>query len=267
LNKGIAGVFFIHHNYHHPAARRRRLLLGPTVLAAFFFGQRLRRLAWLILALPLTLLWLLDATPSAKAAGFTVNSTADGGDANPGDGICQTSTPGQCALRAAIEEANALGGADTINFDIPGSGPHTITPAGGLPAITKPVAIDGTSQPGFAGTPIIEIDGNNQAKDGFWLKPGSDGSTIRGFVINDFVGGSGIEIESSGNTIVGNYLGTNVAGTAVDGNATTSAQTPAEPISATTGSRPTTLAMTTPVTTTCKTSRGLRAPSAKALVW
>jgi CSLREA domain-containing protein len=211
-------VFFIHHNYHHPAARRRRLLLGPTVLAAFFFGQRLRRLAWLILALPLTLLWLLYATPSAKAAGFTVNSTADGGDANPGDGICQTSTPGQCALRAAIEEANALGGADTINFDIPGSGPHTITPAGGLPAITKPVAIDGTSQPGFAGTPIIEIDGNNQAKDGFWLKPGSDGSTIRGFVINDFVGGSGIEIESSGNTIVGNYLGTNVAGTAVDGN-------------------------------------------------
>src|SRR4051812_44590558 len=51
---------------------------------------------------------------------FTVNSTADGGDANLGDGICQTSSRGQCTLRAAIEQANARAGRDTITFKIPG---------------------------------------------------------------------------------------------------------------------------------------------------
>ncbi|HSN17752.1 MAG TPA: choice-of-anchor Q domain-containing protein [Gammaproteobacteria bacterium] len=51
----------------------------------------------------------------AAAATFTVNSTADTVDANPGDGTCADST-GACTLRAAVMEANALAGADTINL-------------------------------------------------------------------------------------------------------------------------------------------------------
>ena len=35
----------------------------------------------------------------------------------------------------------------------------TITPTSPLPTITKPVFINGTSQPGWTGTPLIEIDG------------------------------------------------------------------------------------------------------------
>lgn len=52
---------------------------------------------------------------SVLAATFTVNSNGDGHDAAPGNGICET-VPGNsvCTLRAAIEEANALGGASTI---------------------------------------------------------------------------------------------------------------------------------------------------------
>ena len=53
----------------------------------------------------------------AHAATFTVNSTADAPDANPGDGICSTAS-GECTLRAAIEETNAIAGMDTIN--VPG---------------------------------------------------------------------------------------------------------------------------------------------------
>lgn len=48
-----------------------------------------------------------------KAAGFTVTSTADEVDTNPGDGVCST-VAGSCTVRAAIQEANVLGGADTI---------------------------------------------------------------------------------------------------------------------------------------------------------
>jgi large repetitive protein len=46
---------------------------------------------------------------------FTVNSLNDAVDANPGDGLCETATGNhECTLRAAIQEANALFGTDTI---------------------------------------------------------------------------------------------------------------------------------------------------------
>ena len=49
-------------------------------------------------------------------ADFLVDSPLDENDANPGDGICATSAEngGLCTLRAAIEEANAFGGRQTI---------------------------------------------------------------------------------------------------------------------------------------------------------
>ena len=49
----------------------------------------------------------------AYAAAFTVNSTSDAPDAIPGNGVCQTAG-GACTLRAALQEANALAGADTV---------------------------------------------------------------------------------------------------------------------------------------------------------
>ncbi|MEZ5283192.1 MAG: FG-GAP-like repeat-containing protein, partial [Acidimicrobiales bacterium] len=55
-----------------------------------------------------------------------VNSTGDASDLSAGNGVCDTgalNTQGdpQCTLRAAIEEANASAGIDTIHFDIPTS--------------------------------------------------------------------------------------------------------------------------------------------------
>jgi CSLREA domain-containing protein len=139
---------------------------------------------------------------------FVVNVTTDASDADLSDDVCATGVPGECSLRAAIQQANATAGANTIHFDIPGAGPHFITPASALPAITGPVTIDGTSEPDFAGTPVIALDGNDLAADGLVLASGSGGSTIRGLVIRDFFGDA-IEIQagSNGNTIVGNYLG------------------------------------------------------------
>src|SRR5262245_51742013 len=54
---------------------------------------------------------------SAHAAVFTVNVTVDTADVNPGDGVCETAPGnGVCTLRAAVQETNALFGADTINL-------------------------------------------------------------------------------------------------------------------------------------------------------
>ena len=58
---------------------------------------------------------VLGASLSAYGAEFTVDQTIDGVDANPGDGICATSA-GDCTLRAAVMETNALSGADTITL-------------------------------------------------------------------------------------------------------------------------------------------------------
>lgn len=49
----------------------------------------------------------------ARAANFTVNSTDDAPDANPGDGECRTSED-ECTLRAAIQESNANETADVV---------------------------------------------------------------------------------------------------------------------------------------------------------
>lgn len=57
----------------------------------------------------------LSVVSQAQAASFVVNSTADATDANTADGIC-SATSGGCTLRAAIVQANALMGADTITL-------------------------------------------------------------------------------------------------------------------------------------------------------
>jgi CSLREA domain-containing protein len=58
--------------------------------------------------------FLLGAA-GAEALTLNVNSPADVPDVNPGDGVCETAPGnGVCTLRGAIQEANALPGADTI---------------------------------------------------------------------------------------------------------------------------------------------------------
>lgn len=60
----------------------------------------------------------------SMAATFTANITADLVDVNPGDGVCAANPAGDCTLRAAIMEANALGGEDTIELLL---GTYTLT--------------------------------------------------------------------------------------------------------------------------------------------
>lgn len=61
---------------------------------------------------------LIQATLSSSvyAATYQVNDQADERDERPGDGICRAAS-GNCTLRAALEEANALPGADTIALE------------------------------------------------------------------------------------------------------------------------------------------------------
>jgi hypothetical protein len=140
---------------------------------------------------------------AGQADPFTVTNTNDSG-------------PG--SLRQIILNANANPGKDKIRFKIPGSGPHTIQPLSALPHITDPVVIDGATQPGFAGKPIIELNGTNAGAGANGLTITAGNNRVSGLVINRF-GGDGILLTiNGGNVIKGNYIGTDVTGTATLGN-------------------------------------------------
>lgn len=74
----------------------------------------------------LLLLAVASQLETVQAAAFTVNSTTDSVDISPGDGACADSA-GDCSLRAAIMETNALPGADSITLP---AGTYTISMAG-----------------------------------------------------------------------------------------------------------------------------------------
>src|SRR5689334_6243588 len=65
---------------------------------------------------------------------------------------------GAGSLRQAIEQANASPSRDRIIFKI-GSGAESIALKTPLPAVTRHVIIDATTQPGYAGAPLIELNG------------------------------------------------------------------------------------------------------------
>jgi hypothetical protein len=136
----------------------------------------------------------------AVPATFTVTNTSDAGDGS---------------LRQAILDANANSGSDTIAFA--GSGVMTIRPLSQLPTIRDSLTIDGTTEPGFAGTPIVELDGSQVPAFSTGLTVQADNCTIRGLVVHSF--DNGIEISgTSGNQVLSNYIGTDVTGTLPLGN-------------------------------------------------
>ncbi len=144
--------------------------------------------------------------PTALAATFTVN-TAD--DHN--DGVCNAA---DCTLREAINAANA---GDTISFNIPGAGVHTINLTSGLPILNKTVTIDGATQPGFSRTPLIELNGGGAGSVNGLILDGPN-PVIKALVINRF-SLHGINIAAGGGAVVqGCYLGTDATGTKYVGN-------------------------------------------------
>jgi hypothetical protein len=147
-------------------------------------------------------------------ATFVVESTSDGPNV----------PPGTATLRMAINEVDAsTDPSNVIEFDFASVAPgasHTINLFTALPAITKQVDIEGNSQPGFSGAPLVAITGGSAGSgaDGLELSGGSSGSVIESLAINAFGSGDGIEIGSSNNSVIGCYIGTDVAGGTAEGN-------------------------------------------------
>jgi LPXTG-site transpeptidase (sortase) family protein len=104
----------------------------------------------LALALVLSFFGGSPAVEPALAASFTVDTTNDTNDSNMGDGLC-ADLSGNCSLRAAILEANALPGADSITLP---AGTYTLTSGEQLPSVTSEITLDGAG----SGSTIIQAN-------------------------------------------------------------------------------------------------------------
>lgn len=172
----------------------------------------MRKTSVFIAGLALIISATLSPIRDASADTYIVTTTDD-----PGAGSCTVSS---CSLHDAIDAANANAGADTITFAIPGSGVPVILPNDPLPSITDPVTIDATTQNPSSTTPPVELRGHSGLpNEALWLTTGSDGSTIKGFIINRFNSAGILISNSQQNTIAFNWIGIDATGLAAGRNA------------------------------------------------
>ena len=183
----------------------------------------------------------LFGQPLSSNATLVVDTTDDlsDGDTSSINALLATKgADGFISLREAIEAANntlnAGGQPDRIHFNIstadsgyvdpdmtPGNGDEYWTiavDAVGLPYLLDPVVLDATTQPGYSGNPVIELDGSATPDaggiNGIALR--TNDSTVRGFIVHSF-GDEGIEVDGStgfgdNNTIQNNWVGIDAEG-------------------------------------------------------
>lgn len=141
----------------------------------------------------------IGTTEHAVAISLAVNSTIDAVDATPGDGACADAA-GECTLRAAVMEANALPGADVItvpageftmtvqgqgedagesgDFDLLGE--LTITGAGPGATIVNAGSMDRVFDVhGSAAEPPVRLQGLT-VRGGYLRRPATVGAVVAG---------------------------------------------------------------------------------------
>ena len=125
--------------------------------------------------------------------------------------VTNTAASGPGSFQQALLTANANAGLDRIVFQISGTPPFIIRPTSALPAITVPVVIDATTQPGYAGKPVIELNGASTSGSTIGLRFTAGSCTLRGLAISQFPV-QAIELDGPSNIIQGNFIGTDVTG-------------------------------------------------------
>lgn len=192
------------------------LYIGGTVIRKLY---RVLQIFYIIFAL---------STLSINASVILVNSSGDDPAVNPA--LSPLTAGNEITLRSAIQYANAQGGSTEIDFNILSAGPAVINVGTGsgvtgqaLPVITNELIINGYTQPNSAAATKtananIQVILNGSAvnsgvfQDGLTLNAGSSNSVIKGLVIQAFPQ-NGINIQDgTGQSIIGNYIGTDRTG-------------------------------------------------------
>ncbi|MEP2777664.1 MAG: choice-of-anchor Q domain-containing protein [Luteolibacter sp.] len=174
-----------------------------------------------------------SVTGGGKEDAFAIQLESNGylpGSPVPSFEVTNTADTGDGSLRRALEFANHTPATDTITFNIPGTGPHTILPQSPLPEIIYPLNIDGLSQPGASAAswpPDLRVVLNGSSAGTGAVGFDMSGNLIhthryvRGLVIQNF-DGSGLRFGYGYRpfTVTDCFIGTNVDGTTAAPNGT-----------------------------------------------
>lgn len=112
-------------------------------------------------------------TPSVFATVYDVNSLDV---SNTGSGTSGT-------LRYCISQANQSAGPHVINFSVAGT--ISITNNSALPSLNQSITIDASTAPGYAGTPVVILDGSN-SNSGNGINIAAANCAIYGLQISGF---------------------------------------------------------------------------------
>ena len=126
--------------------------------------------------------------------------------------VTNANNHGTGSLREAItqRQRHARHGHDYVQYS--GSGSEGHQPVAPLPEITDPVVIDATTQPGYAGTPLIELDGTTPALRMAWSSK-RVAAPCKGLAIGRFNLRQSVLSDCNNNIIQGNYIGVDATGT------------------------------------------------------
>ena len=168
----------------------------------------------------------LGAARTAQPATITVTGTGDtialDGSVTLREAIA--SINGAANINGDVAPVGTYGSGDTIAFNIPGGGPHTISiGALPLPVIARPVIINGYSQPGSLQNTLavgdnavlnIILQGTTSGVHGLEVGPGGANSSISGLVLQRHF--FAIQIAASNVIVSGNFIGTDRTATTAD---------------------------------------------------
>jgi hypothetical protein len=168
----------------------------------------------IFLLVALTLGALMPVQAVYASGGTTIIVNTNDGAGTIDDGKCSLSEAIKAADNGSTSGTNCTfsgsGTPYTIQFSI-GSGAQTISATSQL-SITAPVIIDGTTQPGYSGVPLIHVDGSTTSRiNGLVFTTGSEGSMAKGLMVTGFSNAEiSIGVGNSTNyvTLKGNYIGT-----------------------------------------------------------
>ncbi len=144
---------------------RGTVITGPRRLGVLL-------LASVVAVVGVTLEASVLALPAQAAVTFNVNSFDDRRDTNLADNVCLTSA-GNCSLRAAIQQANATAGADTIHLQ---GGTYRLGFAGGVQQ--SAATVDPAEPAGRPSSRDLDITDSVTILGG--ATPSGTGSTVNG---------------------------------------------------------------------------------------
>ncbi len=154
---------------------------------------------------------LLGSLAAATAAGLMISPASP---ARADATVTTLADAGPGSLRAAIEAGNAGPAGFRITFAVAGR----IQLADGLPEIRNAMTIDGTTAPGYAGAPVVQIDNNGNS--GLEYAAEARTSVLNGLSITG-ASGAGVTVSTDVMSVIGNYIGLtpdgSVAGNGGDG--------------------------------------------------